>query len=283
MKRKILFSPWLWIAPIIAPGICFSQDIVKDSSQIDSTTSIVSLVAGDFWHVASSPFRMSKKDALTFAAFLALNTGLVYGIDGAADEEFALEKRHAYLRPAEELADLGDLYDRIGSGKILAGLTATMLAGGLIFKDRKLLTTSRLLIESSILTGFITHSNKFLFGRSRPYTGRGQHDFHPFKFSKANQYHSFPSGHASAVFSMMTVVAKQYDQWWIKYPAYTLAVSVALQRMDDRQHWFSDVVVGGAIGYWVSNTLVNRHKRESRKPSVSPYFLQTRIGVRWVF
>jgi membrane-associated phospholipid phosphatase len=82
---------------------------------------------------------------------------------------------------------------------------------------------------------------------------------------------------------MMTVIAKQYDQWWIEYPAYTLAVSVALQRMDDRQHWFSDVVMGGAIGYWVSSTLVSRHQGKTKSQPFIPYFAANQIGIRMNF
>ena len=64
---------------------------------------------------------------------------------------------------------------------------------------------------------------------------------------------------------MMTVLAKRYDRWWIKFPAYTVAVSVGLQRIDSRNHWGADVVVGGAIGYWVGSTLVNKCHRPSKK------------------
>ncbi len=87
-----------------------------------------------------------------------------------------------------------------------------------------------------------------------------------------------PSGHTSGIFSMMTVIAKQYGQWWIKIPAYTLGLSVALQRIDADQHWTSDVIIGGALGYWIGNTLVNRHKK-SQACSFSPYVSPNRVGV----
>ncbi len=280
MMMRPWFMPRIWIALIIVPGVGFSQMVVEDSSQSNPNKSLVSTVADDVWHVASSPFRMSRNDALHFAAFLALNAGLVHVLDATADEEFALKGHQAYLKPAEGLADLGDLYNQIGPGRILAGLTTTMLASGIIFNDQKLLETTRLVIESSIITGFITTSSKGLFGRSRPYTEKGAHDFNFFKFSKAHKYLSFPSGHTSAIFAVTTVIAKQHDRWWIKYPAYTLAISVALQRMHGRQHWTSDVVVGGAIGYWVSNTLVRRHHGKARSQPFIPYFVANQIGVR---
>ena len=78
---------------------------------------------------------------------------------------------------------------------------------------------------------------------------------------------------------MMTVIAKQYSQWWVKYPAYLFGLSVALQRMDDRQHWMTDVLVGGGIGYWVGNTLANRSRHSALAARVTPVFSASRLGV----
>jgi len=283
MQKESRFIAWVWIAIIFTQGIGLSQTVEEDSSKSRAAKSLISTIADDFLHVVSSPRRMSKSDALRFTSFLALNVALIYGVDAEADEEFALEGHKAYMKPAEALAEVGDLYDRIGTARVIAGLTTTMLAGGIIFKDKKLLNTVGLMIESSIITGVITSLSKGLFGRSRPYTERGAQAFNLFKFSLGREYLSFPSGHSSSAFAMMTVIAKQYDQWWIKYPAYTLAVSVALQRMEARQHWASDVVVGGVIGYCVSSTLVSRHRGKTNNQPLIPYFAANQIGVRIYF
>ena len=282
MKKRSFYVLWICIILVATQSRGYSQT-AEDRFQTDSPKSFASTVGSDFGHVASSPFRMSKKDALQFVSFAAINIGLMYGFDGEVDEEFAIEEPTAYLKPAEKLSDLGDLYDRIGSGRILAGLSTAMVAGGLIFKDKKLLETTRLLIESSAITGIITYASKGLFCRARPYTGKGARDFKFFTFSGKVRFRALPSGHASSAFAMMTVIAKQYDQWWIRIPAYTLAVSVALQRMDDRQHWTSDVLVGGAIGYLVSSSLVNRYKNKpqgtSVRTSVQPYTSKNGLGL----
>lgn len=263
-------------------GICISQT-AHDSSKSQPAKSFLSTVAGDISYVAASPFHMSKIERIEFVSLIAISAGLVYGADGRIDEELAVEGYHDYLKPAEKLADLGDLYDKIGPTTILAGVTTTLFMGGIIFKDRKLLETTRLVIESSLITGFITWGSKGLFNRSRPYTNRGTTDFHFFRFSSAHKNSSFPSGHSSNIFSLVTVLTKQYPAWWLKVPAYTLAVSVALQRIDDRQHWTSDVVVGGFLGYWVGSRLVNRYQTKSLTISVCPYFSENQIGVKLLF
>lgn len=78
---------------------------------------------------------------------------------------------------------------------------------------------------------------------------------------------------------MMTVLAKQYDSWWVKIPAYTLATSVAIQRMESRNHWGSDVLVGGLIGYWVGGTLVNKHKSKLQMLPFEPYITGNGVGL----
>ena len=116
-------------------------------------------------------------------------------------------------------------------------------------------------------------------GRSRPYTGAGTTEFEPFKFRSTTDSRSFPSGHTTSAFAMMTVLAKQYDHLWIKIPAYTIAVSVAMQRIESRNHWGADIVVGGVIGYSVGNALVNRYRQPSKSWSASPYIFGNRVGV----
>jgi hypothetical protein len=94
---------------------------------------------------------------------------------------------------------------------------------------------------------------------------------------------SFPSGHSTSAFAMMTVLAKQYKQWWIAIPAYTFGVSVAMQRIESQQHWSADVLVGSAIGYWVGSALVARNKRQSKSSTVSACIFGNRAGIRVSF
>jgi membrane-associated phospholipid phosphatase len=88
-----------------------------------------------------------------------------------------------------------------------------------------------------------------------------------------------PSGHVSSAFALMTVLAKQYEHWYVEIPAYTFAVSVAFQRMTSRSHWASDTILGGAIGYWVSNVLVQKQRRPSKSPSLNFYPAGNGLGV----
>ena len=51
--------------------------------------------------------------------------------------------------------------------------------------------------------------------------------------------------------------------------------------MNDRQHWASDVLVGGAIGYWVGNLLVT-HQARKETPKISAIYSINRIGYLFI-
>lgn len=247
----------------------------------------VNTVYDDVLNVAYSPCRMSKEDIFSLTIIAAATTACITSLDAQVDNNFAKVKDnsgdHVMIYVGKKLARIGYAYNDISPGYFLGGLTATMLVGGFVCKDHKLLETSRLMIESLVISQVFTSFGKAFFNRSRPFTDNGPHDFNYFKFSNNNKFLSMPSGHTSSIFAAMTVIAKQYNYWYVKIPAYTLGVSVALQRIDHRQHWTSDVIVGGALGFWVGSALVNGNKKHSQKisltPSVSPY----RIGIAFNF
>lgn len=241
-------------------------------------------VSGDVVYVFTSPLRMSPRGGAKLVALSALTTVFILRADDKIDEELGLENYEFHSLPFRELADIGQIYDDIKPVNFAIGLTATTFAGGLVLRDKKLLQTSRLLAESVVLTQFFTSFTKGVFGRARPYTDHGPRDFNFFKFGKSEDFKSMPSGHVSSAFALMTVLAKQYDRWYVKVPAYTFAVSVAFQRMTSRNHWASDTMVGGALGYWVGSTLVQKQRRAPTNcASLNFYPMGNRLGVAMRF
>jgi len=85
---------------------------------------------------------------------------------------------------------------------------------------------------ANLSTVALTYALKYSVGRTRP---------------NARNKHSYPSGHTSVAFATATMYQMWYG-WKAGVPAYAMAALTAFQRMDDDQHWFSDVVMGAAIG-----------------------------------
>ncbi len=85
---------------------------------------------------------------------------------------------------------------------------------------------------SNIGTVALTYAFKYGVGRMRP---------------NEKDNHSYPSGHSSVAFATATMYQMWYG-WKAGLPAYAFATITAFQRLDNDQHWFSDVIMGAAIG-----------------------------------
>ena len=61
---------------------------------------------------------------------------------------------------------------------------------------------------------------------------------------------SFPSGHSAAAFSVAAVVGHRYrNHIWVPLLAYSMAGVISLSRITGKEHFPSDVIVGGVIGW----------------------------------
>jgi membrane-associated phospholipid phosphatase len=80
---------------------------------------------------------------------------------------------------------------------------------------------------------------------------------------------SFPSGHASAAFTLATVTSHHYG-WKAGLPAYVLASGIGLSRIETNRHHLSDVLAGATLGVIVGRTVSRLDgERPDRKRLVS--------------
>src|SRR5262245_22305590 len=250
MKAHML--AWSFLFSVAHQSSLFAQGS-ENAHQPSALVRAAKTVGSDAAYVVTSPLHMSSKGCVQLLVLSALTTAFVFRADEKIDEELALEGYEFSSQPARGLAKIGQFYDDVSPLTFAAGLSAATLAGGLALHNKKLLQTTRLLVEAVLFTEVLTACSKGIFGRARPYLDHGARDFNFFLFGSSEDFKSMPSGHVSSAFALMTVIAKQYRRWYIQIPAYTFAVSVAMQRMTSRNHWASDTIVGGALGYWVSS------------------------------
>ena len=102
-----------------------------------------------------------------------------------------------------------------------------------------------------------TRSNPF-FAASVPYQGIGTGHF----FAGGS---SFPSEHAAVSWAVAAVVAHEYPGTLTKLFSYGIASAVTVARVTGREHFSSDAMVGGALGYFVAAQIYRRR----RDPEVS--------------
>jgi membrane-associated phospholipid phosphatase len=82
---------------------------------------------------------------------------------------------------------------------------------------------------------------------------------------------SFPSGHTSVSFASATVLQRELG-WKVGIPAYAVASSVAMARIEKKKHFLSDVAFGAAIGILAGRTVTvgSGEKRFAVTPVATP-------------
>lgn len=204
--------------------------------QRDSNPSFVSRVVHRFGkdqaEIYSAPFRLKnlKWDALLIGATAPL---IIY------DERISRSLPSTHQRLQLDI-----------SGATIVGTSVTL--GGLWIRglkthDEHAKEMGFLELESLANTFTVYTALQLLAARDRPIEAGGVGRF----FQHSSVYTSFPGGHAMFTFAMASVVAHEYPKPWVQALAYGAATTVAVMRFTSRQHFASDVLVGGALGYLI--------------------------------
>ena len=142
---------------------------------------------------------------------------------------------------------VGNVGNRLGKGWVLVGISAALLAFGVIAKRSQFRAAGIWSLIAHALAGLVTQLAKRTTGRARP---RMTHtDAFQFEPSLASGLDSFPSGHATASFAVAVILAKYFPRAaWILYG---LAAFVGLSRIVRGSHFPTDVAAGAILGLLV--------------------------------
>ncbi len=110
--------------------------------------------------------------------------------------------------------------------------------------------------EAAVDSLAITEAVKYAAGRNRPFQGNHNGEF----WSGGD---SFPSDHAAVAWAAASVLSHEYPGPLPKLLAYGAAAAISAARVEGKQHFTSDVLVGSAIG-WLTGEFVysKRHDPE---------------------
>ena len=147
-------------------------------------------------------------------------------------------------------------------------LLTGMYVGSIVFHDRKLEHNTLVIAKSLAISTIFYTATKAVIRRERPYRTENSHNFTtPFR---KNDYTSFPSGHANTAFSVATGFAMQYKHIkWVPWVAYSVAGLTSLSRVYQYRHWASDIIIGAAIGHYVTKTVIRaENKKNLRKKTL---------------
>jgi undecaprenyl-diphosphatase len=143
---------------------------------------------------------------------------------------------------------------KLGSLYTTGGLAGVLYLTGRATGNDRLRETGLLGAEALINSQIVVQALKAASQRQRIPTDNSSGEF----FDGGN---SFPSGHAINVWSLATVIAKEYGQRrrLVQVGAYGVATAVSVSRFTGRKHFLSDVLVGSALGYGIGSYVY--HKR----------------------
>jgi len=228
----------------------------------------LSIFVDDGLNLATSPFNFTSTDWLKTGAFV-IATGLAFSLDPKIKESVTHQRSASF----DNVTDYGEKYGNISYAGIFAG---GMYITGKLLGDKEISTTGRMLVESVLYTGLTVSLVKYAVGRSRPYTNEGPSDVFAYTFQESNV--SFPSGHTAIAFTVSTVLARRIDNPFATAALYGLAGFTGYQRIYDNKHWFSDVFVGAAIGYFIGSSIVDSEEKRSSNDFLSNMTVMPSIG-----
>jgi membrane-associated phospholipid phosphatase len=175
-----------------------------------------------------------------------LPLGVATGVSLATDTEFSkhLTNSPSRLNHANEFSNYG-----IGSMAAAAG--GLYLWGHFTHNDH-LRETGFLAIEAALNATADSYALKYAFGRERPLQNHYQGNFW-----KGDD--SFPSEHAAAAWAIAGVIAHEYPSPYVSLVSYGMAAAIGAARIDAKQHFPTDVLIGSTLGWFVAQQVYRRH------------------------
>ena len=219
--------------------------VVSDDSMHPGFVGHMTDFVNDQRHIWTSPSHIRLSDASWLVPFSGITAGLF-----VTDRDYsaAISQNPSRLKDYKSVSNYG-LAGLIGGGAGLYLLSFPM-------HNDRWRETGFLAGEAALNSLVTVEAMKYSFGRERPYQGEGSGAF----------FHggtSFPSEHSAIAWSIAGVVAHEYPGTLPKLFAYGAASVVSLSRVQARQHFPSDVLVGSVVGYLISqNVYRHRHNPE---------------------
>lgn len=189
-------------------------------------------------------------------------SGIVINASGADNRVSDHYDKHG---PALEKSwDLvGDIGGNPGTHFAVAG---AMYLTSLARMDKENYEKASTLINALAINGLVTLALKGATGTRSP-------NRDPF---------GWPSGHTSSTFCFATVIYEEYGPW-VGLPLFAFAGFVGYERIDARNHDFSDVISGALLGMAIGHAVAQNHQPRVMGFDVMPYVDPSRNAVGLVF
>jgi membrane-associated phospholipid phosphatase len=175
-----------------------------------------------------------------------LPLGVATGAMLATDTEFS---KHLSNSPSR-LKNADD-FSNYGVASLAAAAGGLYLWGHFTHDDHKR-ETGFLALEAAANATAASYALKYAFGRERPL----QDNYHG-SFWKSGD--SFPSEHAAIAWAIAGVIAHEYPSPYVSLVSYGMAAAIGAARIDAKQHFPTDVLIGSTLGWFIGQQVYRRH------------------------
>jgi membrane-associated phospholipid phosphatase len=166
-----------------------------------------------------------------------------------------------YFRRTQTFEGFNDVFSGRNTSLGVAIVPAAFLVVGHFRHDSYAEQTALLAGEAYADSAIVDIAMKVTTRRLRPSDIAPNGNFSDtfFRKSVSATSTSFPSGHAAAAFSIATVFAHRYRKHrWVPWVAYGAAGAISFSRVTTQAHFPSDVFLGAALGFTITEFTVLR-------------------------
>ena len=191
----------------------------------------------------TSPFHMHASDAKWWIGLGAV-TGVLIATDRHTSTIF--ENSQGQVRWGNRISNIGAEYT-------LIPLVAGFYGYGVLRDDPKPREIGVLGAEALLDGLIVVEVLKTIAGRNRPDSIKDKGEF-------VSSGTSFPSGHAIESWALASVIAHEYQhEKLVPLLVYGLAGVVSAARFSAQKHYASDIVAGGAMGWFIGRYVYKTH------------------------
>ena len=225
-----------------------ARDRIYYPGDTENVKPLARKLAGNLWldqkQIWTSPFHMNRRNAKWWIGFGAVTAALVV-TDRRTSKTF--ENSKGQISWGNRVSDIGSTYT-------LVPAVAGFYGVGILADNAKARETAVLSGEALLDSLIVVQVLKPIAGRERPYVAKHPGDW----FSGGD---SFPSGHSIEAWTLASVVSHEYSHTvWVPFVAYGLAGVVSSARFAAQKHYASDIVAGGAMGWFIGRAVFQTHE-----------------------
>ena len=245
-------------APSSKPQSVHAKTDLKKKQNYTTEKAFFRNSLSDQYSIWTSPARFQLKDLPWATQFAGITAGLMV-TDRTTSSELS---RGNHIGLANDSSN--------GGVAAMGGATAAMYLWGLKTGDDHMRETGLLVSEAGLNSLMLSEVFKYAFSRDRPTQGDGTGHF----FRSGGT--SFYSAHATIAFTFASVVSSEYPSWYTTMGSYAAATAISLARVAGRQHFLSDVFVGGVTGYLIGKQVYRAHHNPELSSAKYGSFVRTK-------